>query len=270
MELQDLFARCRVAKRSAFIPFLTAGDPTLEQTDAVIDTVIAAGADAVEIGFPYSDPLADGPVIQASYTRSLSSGTKLADIFVAVKQWTAKHPHTPFLCMVSYSLVHRQQPERFLMKASQAGLRGVIIPDLPHEEAELMAPRAKELGLALIQLVTPTTPPERAARIAATSTGFLYVVSITGITGTRTSLPEQLKQQLAELRKLTNLPLCVGFGISLAEHAKLLVGHADGVIVGSALVRCLEGEAPWASKMAKLKQLAGELRRGCESSEVAQ
>lgn len=263
--LDDLFVRCRAAKRSAFIPFLTAGDPSLELTGHVVDTVINAGADAVEIGFPYSDPLADGPVIQASYTRSLAAGTKLAGIFTAVRQWTGKHPSIPFLGMVSYSLVHRQGPEQFLQSTRNAGFQGLIIPDLPHEEAQSLAPQALSRGISLIQLVTPTTPAERAARIAGTTSGFLYVVSVTGITGARTSMPGQLAQQLSSLRTITRLPLCVGFGISKAEQARLLAGQADGVIVGSALVRCLEGEQPWEEKLKSLHQLASELRQGCEA-----
>lgn len=258
--MDDVFEQCRSAKRSAFIPFITAGDPTLDETSQVIDALAAAGADLIEIGFPYSDPLADGPVIQASYTRSLAAGTKLAGIFNAARQWTSKHPKTPFLAMVSYSLVYRQGPEHFLDQACDAGFAGLIIPDLPYEEALKLAPVAASRQLALIQLVTPTTPPERAQAIAATTTGFLYVVSITGITGTRTTLPVELQSQLAALRKLTTLPLCVGFGISTAEQARLLHGHADGIIVGSALVRCLEGDVPWAKKLEALGSLARQLR----------
>lgn len=259
--LDQVLAQCRAEGRSAFIPFLTAGDPTLEQTGQAVDTLVQAGADVIEIGFPYSDPLADGPVIQASYTRALGAGTKLPGIFDALKQWTSRHPQTPFVGMVSYSLVFRQQPLHFLDLARTAGLAGLIIPDLPYEEALKLAPEATARQLALIQLVTPTTPPERARAIAATTTGFLYVVSITGITGTRTTLPPELQSQLAALRQLTKLPLCVGFGISTGEQAKLLAGHADGIIVGSALVRCLEGDAPWQQKLNALAGLAAQLRQ---------
>jgi tryptophan synthase alpha chain len=257
--LENTFTRCRSANRSAFIPFVTAGDPSLEQTAAVIDALVTGGADAIEIGFPYSDPLADGPVIQASYTRSLAAGTKLAGIFAAAKQWTSKYSQVPFLAMVSYSLVYRQGPANFIKSAVAAGFQGLIIPDLPLEEAEKLAPQAAAQKLAIIQLVTPTTPLERAKKIAATTTGFLYVVSVTGITGTRTSLPAELTQQLAQLRQLTKLPLCVGFGISTAEQAKMLAGAADGIIVGSAIVRCLEGNASLSEKLKTMSTLASQL-----------
>lgn len=257
--LDDVLKNCRAAKRPAFIPFIAAGDPSLEQTGQVIDTLIATGADVIEIGIPYSDPLADGPVIQASYTRALDAKTKLADIFSHAAKWTKKHNTTPFLAMVSYSIVFRMGVDRFLGEARQAGFTGLIIPDLPHEEAATLAPQAAAMQLALIQLVTPTTSKERAAKIAQTSTGFLYVVSVTGITGARTVLPTQVTDQLAELRKLTTLPLCVGFGISTKEHVQLLKPHVDGLIVGSALVKCLEGGQPFEKKLLALSTLAKQL-----------
>jgi tryptophan synthase alpha chain len=257
--LDDVLQRCRAASRPAFIPFITAGDPSLEQTGQVVDTLIAAGADVIEIGIPYSDPLADGPVIQASYTRALNARTKLADIFTHAVRWTQKHKTVPFLAMVSYSIVFRMGVEVFLDTARQAGFTGLIIPDLPHEEAATLAPLAAARQLALIQLVTPTTSKERAAKIAQTSTGFLYVVSVTGITGARTALPTQITNQLAELRQLTTLPLCVGFGISTREHVQLLKNHVDGLIVGSALVKCLEGELPFEQKLLALSTLAKQL-----------
>lgn len=257
--LTNTFSRCRSENRSAFIPFVTAGDPSLEHTADVIDTLVRSGADAIEIGFPYSDPLADGPVIQASYARSLAAGTKLAGIFAAAKQWTTQHHTVPFLAMVSYSLVYRQGPVNFIKAAGAAGFQGLIIPDLPLEEAEKLAPLAAVEKLAIIQLVTPTTPIERAKQIAETSTGFLYVVSVTGITGTRKELPAELTTQLAKLRTMTNLPLCVGFGISTPEQARMLSSTADGVIVGSAIVRCLEGSSPFEEKLRVLSTFASQL-----------
>ncbi len=161
--------------------------------------------------------------------------------------------------MVSYSLVFRQGPVNFIKSAVAAGFQGLIIPDLPLEEAEKLAPLATAEKLAIIQLVTPTTPMERAKRIAATSTGFLYVVSVTGITGTRTALPAELTTQLAKLRGMTKLPLCVGFGVSTPEQAKMLSGSADGIIVGSAIVRCLEGAMPFQDKLSTLSSFASQL-----------
>lgn len=258
--LDEMLQACRNGHRPAFIPFITAGDPSLEQTGLVVDALVQAGADVIEIGIPYSDPLADGPVIQASYTRALTAKTRLTDIFDHMGQWTRRHPKIPFVAMVSYSIVQRQGVPTFFGAAKAAGLAGLIIPDLPYEEAVKLEPEAKSHQLALIQLVTPTTPQERAERIAQSTTGFLYVVSTTGITGVRSTLPDQLIDQLSKLRNMTSLPLCVGFGISKPEQIAMLKPHVDGIIVGSALVKCLEGDATFDKKLQAISTLAKELR----------
>jgi tryptophan synthase alpha chain len=235
--IDSLFQRLRARKRKAFIPFITAGDPDLATTTLLVRKLIQCGANLVEIGFPYSDPIADGPVIQASYTRALDKGIRIDAIFAWAK--TLGDLSAPLVAMVSYSLVLRRGPAAFLDQAKQAGFAGAIVPDLPIDEAESLSRAATERNLKLIQLVTPTTPPERAARIARLSTGFLYCVSITGITGERDRLPVQLLDQLRRLRQETDLPLCVGFGVSKPEHVEMLRDHVDGIIVGSALVRKL-------------------------------
>jgi tryptophan synthase alpha chain len=236
--IDALFQRLRAQKQKAFIPFVTAGDPDLATTSNLVRKLVASGASLVEIGFPYSDPIADGPVIQASYTRALEKGIRIDDIFAWVG--TLGELAAPLVCMVSYSLVHRRGPGAFLDQAKKAGFSGAIVPDLPIDEAESLAHEAAQRNFKLIHLVTPTTPPERAARIARLSTGFLYCVSVTGITGERDRLPEQLLDQLRRLRQETDLPLCVGFGVSKPEHVQMLREHVDGIIVGSALVRKLE------------------------------
>lgn len=258
--LGHAFARCQEAGRPAFIPFITSGDPNLDATGRIITDLVVAGADLIEIGFPYSDPLADGPVIQASYTRALAANTTLEGIFSAAALWTAQHPQIPFIAMTSYSLVFRMGLPGFLVQLVRSGFSGLIVPDLPIEEAPALARQAQEHGVALVQLVSPTTPKDRAFRITQLSSGFLYVMSVTGITGTRDDLPAELTEQLAALRTMTNLPLCVGFGISKPEQVLKLRKYADGVIVGSALVRCLEGEAPLEEKLNELKDKASELR----------
>jgi len=236
--IDRLFQSLRAKKRKAFIPFITAGDPGLSMTTLLVRALIESGASIVEIGFPYSDPIADGPVIQASYTRALGRGLRTEEIFA----WAQTMPEraVPLVGMVSYSLVHRRGAEAFLDRAKQAGFAGLIVPDLPVDEAEALAAKASERQVKLIQLVTPTTPPERAARIVKLSTGFVYCVSITGITGERAELPATLLDQLRWLRQQTDLPLCVGFGVSRPEHVRMLRDHVDGIIVGSALVRKLE------------------------------
>jgi tryptophan synthase alpha chain len=235
--IDALFQRLRSHGRKAFIPFLTAGDPDLAATGQLARTLADRGAHLLEIGFPYSDPIADGPVIQASYTRALERGVRVEDIFAAVRNFSVG---TPLAAMVSYSLIHRRGAEKFLDQAASAGFSGAIVPDLPFEESETLSRLAAQRDFKLIHLVTPTTPRERARDIARRSTGFLYCVSVTGITGERDRLPPELLEQLAWLRQQTDLPLCVGFGISRPEHVRTLREVADGVIVGSAFVRHLE------------------------------
>jgi tryptophan synthase alpha chain len=236
--IDTVFQQLRQQNARAFIPFLTAGDPDLTATAALVREVVRRGANLVEIGFPYSDPIADGSVIQASYTRALANGLHLDDFF-AMLRGLADVP-APRLGMVSYSLVYHRGPERFLADAAAAGLSGAIVPDLPVEEATELAALAAARDFKLVQLVTPTTPRERASQIVAQSTGFVYVVSVAGITGMRDQLPPELLDQLRWLRTQTPLPLCVGFGISTPAHVRMLREAADGVIVGSALVRRLE------------------------------
>lgn len=238
--IDAIFQDLRAADRKAFIPFLTAGDPSLDVTGRLVDEVVRHGADLIEIGFPYSDPIADGAVIQASYVRALAKGLRIDQVFDGVRAWSARHAKVPFVAMTSYSLVQRRGPAKFLEQARAAGLSGAIVPDLPFEESDALVEAAAELDFKLIQLVTPTTPHDRAIAIARRSTGFLYCVSVTGITGARQDLPPELCAQLTWLRQQTDLPLCVGFGISKPEHARMLKDVADGIIVGSAIVRLVE------------------------------
>jgi len=263
--IDQLFQRLRSQNRKAFIPFLTAGDPDLDTTVRLIHELRRRGAHLIEIGFPYSDPIADGSVIQASYTRALAKKLRLEKIFQAIATLTRSAEYrqdpTPLAAMVSISLVHHRSPERFIQQAKEAGFSGAIVPDVPLEEAEALAKLAAAHDFKLIQLVTPTTPPERARKIAQLSTGFLYCVSVVGITGERSQMPPQLLDQLAWLRGQTQLPMCVGFGISTPEQVRLLKDHADGVIVGSALVKKLAqvGEKSVADVVAEVGELAGKL-----------
>jgi tryptophan synthase alpha chain len=264
--IDSLFERLRKKRRKAFIPFITAGDPDVETTVAVARTLADAGADLIEVGFPYSDPIADGPVIQASYTRALAGGLRLDDVLGCIEQM--KELKRPLAGMVSYSIVHRRGPETFVKLAKEAGLSGLIVPDLPLEESEALGRISAAADLKLIQLVTPTTPTERALRIARQSTGFLYCVSITGITGERDQLPIQIRELLGKLRGETKLPLCVGFGISKPEHVRLLRDHADGIIVGSAIVRRMEqvGSAGLDEVLGEVAELTAELTSALNTS----
>jgi tryptophan synthase alpha chain len=234
--IDDLFSKLRREKRKALMPFITAGDPDLKFTADVINELVARGCHLCEIGIPYSDPIADGPVIQASYTRALEHKIKLADILATLGSVAPKLA-APLVTMVSYAIVYRHGLERYADDAQQRGIAGLIVPDLPVEESAELAKICAARDLSLIQLVTPTTPRDRALRIATTSTGFLYYVSVAGITGERTVLPPDLVKNVAWLRGETDLPICIGFGISQPEHVKMLAPVADGLIVGSAIVR---------------------------------
>lgn len=239
--IDALFKRLRAENRKAFLPFLTAGDPNLAFTREVIPAAAEAGASLMEIGFPFSDPIADGPVIQASYTRALARGLKLADVFGTLKQVTAAPGwQTPLAAMASYTLIFRKGAAAFLDAAQAAGLSGAVVPDLPAEEADELAAACRDRDFKLILLVSPTTSPERAERIVRACSGFVYVVSVVGITGERSAVSARAREVVGRLRGMTDLPLCVGFGVSRPEHVRELREVADGVIVGSALVRKLE------------------------------
>ena len=234
--LAKTFAALAKDGRKALAPFVTAGDPDLDTTLAVLEALDRAGAAVCELGVPYSDPIADGPVIQASYTRALAAGFTLEKFFEMVRKATGR-VKMPILAMVSYSIIYRRGIDRFVDDAAAAGLAGLVVPDLPLEESDVLDVTCKGANLALVRLVTPTTPPERAAEIAKRSTGFLYCVSVAGVTGARTDLPEGLVERVKWLQTKTDVPVLVGFGVSTPEQVKLLSGVADGAIVGSALVR---------------------------------
>jgi tryptophan synthase alpha chain len=236
--LADLFASLKQTGRAALAPFVTAGDPDMETTLAVLESLDRAGASLCELGVPYSDPIADGPVIQSSYTRALAAGFTLERLFELSRQATQR-VKMPILAMASYSLIYRRGIDRFVADAKAAGLTGFVVPDLPIEESDQLDAACRQAGLALVRLVTPTTPPERAEAIARKSTGFLYCVSVAGVTGARTDLPAGLIERVQWLRTKTDVPILVGFGISSPEQARAVAAVADGVIVGSAVVRHL-------------------------------
>ncbi|MEM9587447.1 MAG: tryptophan synthase subunit alpha [Planctomycetota bacterium] len=234
--IDDLFAQLKQSGRKALMPFLTAGDPDIETTRKLLERLPDVGADLFEVGVPYSDPIADGPVIQASYQRALDAGFRLQQVFDLGDQLKADTP-TPRVTMVSYSIINRVGLAEYVQKAKAAGYAGAIVPDLLVEEADELSRICHAADFNLIQLVTPTTPKERQIRIAESSTGFLYYVSVTGITGERSQLPPDLVDQVSWLREQTELPICIGFGISSPETAATLAPVADGLIVGSAIVR---------------------------------
>jgi tryptophan synthase alpha chain len=264
--IDTTFETLRSQGRKAFLPFITAGDPDLEFTGKVLKELVTRGASICELGIPYSDPIADGPVIQASYTRVLDQKQKLGQILEAATSWTAELS-APLVSMVSYSIIHRQGLENYVARAKAAGIAGAIVPDLLVEESANFSALCQREDFSLIQLVTPTTPRDRALKICETSTGFLYFVSITGITGERTELPPEVVDQVGWLKERTELPICIGFGISQPEHVKMLAPVADGLIVGSAIVRKIaeveeKGEA---AVLAEIGELVDELTAAMDS-----
>ena len=238
--IADTFAALKTRKQAAFIPFFAAGDPDIATTAQLIKGAAATGADLIEIGIPFSDPIADGPVIQAAFYRSLENGFKIAHAFEMVKSLRSDGLKTPLVCMVSYSLVYKRSLETFLKQAKEAGFDGLIIPDLPAGYEGDAAEKTAAAGLDLIFLIAPTTTSERRDIIAKRSRGFIYYVSIAGITGARTNLPEDLEANVKDIQSRTATPVCVGFGISRPEQAKAVAAFAGGVIVGSALVKKTE------------------------------
>jgi tryptophan synthase alpha chain len=263
--IDSLFAKLRSEGRRALMPFITAGDPDLATTALLIGQLVKSGAHLIEIGIPYSDPIADGPVIAASYHRALEGGVKVGHIFQTLRilraEGSARFNETPLVAMVSYAIVHRLGVERFLNDAATSGLDGLILPDLPVEESAGLLENADRRGLKLIQLITPTTPRERAVQIAGSTSGFVYYVSVAGITGERKALPDEVVQTVAWLRTQTDLPICVGFGISGPDQVRQLAPVADGLIVGSALVRRLSQaiNRPRADVIQEIGQFVAEL-----------
>jgi len=240
--IDETFARLREAGRTAFIPFITAGDPDIETTAALVRELDRRGASLIELGIPYSDPIADGATIQASYTRALGAGVTIEQVFKMVAS-IREAVSAAILTMISVSLVHRVGFAAYIDRAKRAGIDGAIVPDLPAEEAAEPGRLAREADFPLVLLSAPTTPEARRRLIAQHSRGFIYCVSVTGITGARDALPAEVVDHVRALKALSETPVCVGFGISRPEQVRRLSGVADGVIVGSAIVRLIHAHA---------------------------
>jgi tryptophan synthase alpha chain len=233
------FERLRARGERSLMPYVMAGDPSLEETRRLLLEAEKRGADAVELGVPFSDPLADGPVVQRAGLRALASGTTLPRVLELVA--TVRSQLTmPIALMTYYNPVFAFGLKAFVGTAVDAGVDGLIVPDMPYDESGPLRDEAEPAGLDLIQMVAPTSTAARVKAIARVSRGFIYVVSLTGTTGERHELPPDLGAQMRTLRLVTTKPLCVGFGVSTPEHAAAVGKLADGVIVGSAVVRIIE------------------------------
>ena len=234
--IAQVFAELRAKEQLALMPFIPAGYPNLAATTAILPALEAGGASLIEIGFPFSDPIADGPTIQAAFNEALQHGVHVRGILEAIRQ-ARTQVSIPIVAMVSYSIIFRYGQEKFFADLAGAGFDGVIVPDLPPPEAQSVCRIIRAAGLDTVLLVSPSSPPERRRQIAELSSGFVYYMSISGITGERNALPADLENNVRELKALTGTPVCVGFGISTAKHVAQLRGVADGAIVGSAFVR---------------------------------
>jgi tryptophan synthase alpha chain len=263
--IQQRFQRLRAEGRCALMPFLVAGDPDLASTKAALLALEANGADLIELGIPYSDPLADGPVIQAAAGRALAAGTTPAAVLAMLAELKGQLSLPVVLFTYTNPLLNRGM-EAFCAAAAAAGAAGLVVPDLPLEEAEKLSAIAAAHGLDLVLLVAPTTPPERMARIHGASRGFTYLVSVTGVTGMRTSMETRVAPLVAQLQAQGSTPVAVGFGISGPEQAQQVKGWgADGAIVGSALVkRMAEAQAQGADVAAAAGRFCAELRQGLD------
>ena len=235
--IEALFKEFGKVGRTALMPYITAGFPDLGTTAALIEQLGESGADMLELGIPFSDPIADGPVIQDSFTRALSKGIKSEQIFEMIAE-VRKRVEIPIAAMVSFSIVNKLGPAKYVERCVEAGIDGLIIPDVPLEETEAVRGLIGEAGLSGIMLVAPSSPRERQDEIAKLSSGFIYYVSVMGITGERAELPAELGDQVVRLKEASGgKPVCVGFGISRPEQAAMVGKVADGVIVGSAVIR---------------------------------
>lgn len=233
--IRERLAGLRARGECALIPFVTAGDPDLDTTEALVPALVEAGADAVELGVPFSDPIAEGPTIQRASERALRAGTSLRRILELAKR-LRERVDVPLILMGYANPFLALGEAQFVELAAGAGVDGLIVADLPPEEGESLYDRAQEHGIDPILLAAPTTTDARLAQLAARTRGFLYYVSLTGVTGARAALPPDLEPRVRAIRERHAVPVCVGFGVSTPEHAGALASFADGVIVGSALV----------------------------------
>ncbi|GAB4574535.1 MAG: tryptophan synthase subunit alpha [Anaerolineae bacterium] len=252
--IDAMFARAKAEDRAAFLPYYPIGYPDIDSSLEAIQAMAEVGVDGFEIGVPFSDPLADGPTIQAATQVALAHGVTVRTCLEAVATLRGRGVTQPMLMMSYLNPLLAYGPERFVQDAAQAGADGVIIPDLPPEEAALFGNACAEAGLAQVFFLAPTSSPERIQLVSQQATGFIYVVSVTGITGTRDALPSDLSAFIHRVRSATTQPLVLGFGISTPDHVRMVSRLTDGFIVGSALVRAAE------SGVAAVRALAAQLR----------
>lgn len=263
--IDEKFASLRAQGRKALIPFIEAGDPDLETTRALVPVLEAAGADLIELGVPFSDPLADGPTIQKAALRALDHGASLKKIIDMVEK-VRPQVSVPLVLMSSYNPIFVFGEEGFVKAASRAGVDGLIVPDLPPEEAESLAGHAEREGVDLIFLLAPSSTDERISMVSKLSRGFIYYISLMGITGAREALSETIREHVLRIKQVTDKPVVVGFGISRPEQAGEVAGWADGVVVGSAVVKLIEQGGSPEDLCKSVGEFVDELKTGVLSA----
>ncbi len=259
--IENKFAELKDKRRSAFIPYVMAGAPDIETTGKIVLELEKSGADIIELGVPFSDPLADGPTIQRAAIRALRQKTNLKKVFALVKE-IRKSSEIPIILMLYYNLIHKYGEERFAGDSAKAGVDGFIVPDLPPEEGKSLAEHCRSRELDLIFLLAPTSDNDRIKLVSKSGGGFIYYVSLTGVTGARESIAAGVEKAVRKIRRMSGRPVCVGFGISTPEQAGEMAKIADGVIVGSAIVGRIEQAAGPEDAVQKAAKFAMELKEG--------
>ncbi len=258
--LDDLFVKVRAENRAALIAYIPAGFPSISGCAKVIQAFIEGGVDAIEIGFPYSDPVMDGPTIQAAADQSLSQGTKASDVFSALK--IATDAGVPAVVMTYWNPIEKYGVEKFAQSIAANGGSGVITPDLTIEESAEWKSAVEKNSINPIYVVAPSTSPNRLPQVTSRCGGFVYAASLMGVTGTRTGISSGAPDLVARIKETTNLPIAVGLGVSTREQAKSVAGYADGVIVGSAFIKVLQEAATEEEGLKSVKELAQQLSLG--------
>lgn len=260
--LAGTFAQMRHHHRAALVPFLVAGDPDRATSERAIEVLISRGADVLELGVPFSDPIADGPINQRAAQRALASGVTAAGVLEFVRR-LRRHHELPIVLLSYYNPILQYGIASFCTDAAAAGVDGVVIPDLPADEADALIASARTVDLDTVFLLAPTSTADRIRLVANRARGFIYCVSVTGVTGVRTAVPEGIADLVQRIHAVTDLPVCVGFGVSTPEQARHVARIADGVIVGSALVAALEDSS---DGLTPLADLASSLRQAIDGS----
>lgn len=266
--LDTCFAQLKEQNRAALVTFLTAGDPGYDASLAILKGLPEAGADVIELGMPFTDPVADGPAIQLANIRALGNGQNLRKTLNMVREFRETNQHTPIVLMGYFNPIHHYGVSEFVVDAKAAGVDGLIVVDVPAEHNDMLCDPAQAQGIDFIRLTTPTTDDARLPVVLAGSSGFVYYVSVAGVTGAGSASMQQLDQALARLRRHTELPLCIGFGIRTAEHAAQVAKRADGVVVGSALVEQIAQAKDAQAAVAGVLDLCRELSQGVRQARM--